>query len=79
MVAKEEVAQCIILKFHEILISLLCHCKNDTDKVVCYKEIVSRDFGTVCNISKRTYVLTYVDKFICEGLFFFFTTGTVRI
>ena len=35
MVAKEEVAQFIILKFPQIPISILCHCNDDTDKVVC--------------------------------------------
>ena len=35
MVAKEEEAQFIILKFPQIPISILCHCNDDTDKVVC--------------------------------------------
>ena len=61
MVAKEEVAQFIILKFSQIPISILCHCDDDTDKVVC-----------TCT-HRHIYIFTYLNTYIILIFLFRYT------
>ena len=56
MIAKEEVAQFNILKFPQIPISILCHCNDDTDKVVCTCTYRHTDIQAYRHI----YIFTYL-------------------
>ena len=76
MVANEEVAQFIILKFPQIPISILCHCNDDTDKVVCtctYRYIYIFTYLYYLDFFKFRYtnVMALVNRFYSTVLIFF--------